>query len=122
MNPLPGNRNILKTVFGSISNTINQIEINDKLELNIYQNLTVSDGIQSNNPWLQEMPDPISKVCWDNYLSINPKDATKLDIKSDPGTMTTNLIRVELIMSVMKYLELFNLVKRRNCWYCNGIW
>ena len=96
MNPLPGNRKILKTVTASISNKINQIEINDKLELNIYQNLTVSDGVQSNNPWLQEMPDPISKVCWDNHLSVNPKDASVLDIKSDPGTMTTNLLRVEV--------------------------
>ena len=54
--------------------------------------MTVSDGIQSNNPWLQEMPDPISKVCWDNYISINPKDANKLSVKTDVGTMTTNLL------------------------------
>ena len=31
----------------------------ENFELNLYQNMTVSDGIQSNNPWLQEMPDPI---------------------------------------------------------------
>ena len=65
-------------------------------ELNIYQNLTVSDGIQANNPWLQEMPDPISKVCWDNYLSVNPKDASKLNIKTDSGTMTTNLLTLSI--------------------------
>ena len=51
-------------------------------ELNIYKNVTVGDGIQSNNPWLQEMPDPISKVCWDNYISINPKDASELKIRN----------------------------------------
>ena len=38
------------------------------------------------------MPDPISKVCWDNYISINPKDANKLTVKTDVGTMTTNLL------------------------------
>ena len=68
---------------------------NEDFELNLYHNLTVSDGIQSNNPWLQEMPDPISKVCWDNYISINPKDASKLQVKTDVGTMTTNVLKIQ---------------------------
>jgi hypothetical protein len=29
---------------------------------------------QSNNPWLMELPDPISKVTWDNYVTMNPAD------------------------------------------------
>ena len=30
----------------------------------------MGDGTQANNPWLQEMPDPISKVTWDNYVAV----------------------------------------------------
>jgi molybdopterin-containing oxidoreductase family iron-sulfur binding subunit len=45
------------------------------LELVIYQSSAIGDGTQSNNPWLQEMPDPITKSCWDNYLTISPLDA-----------------------------------------------
>ena len=56
---------------------------NEAFEINIYLNSSVGDGVQANNPWLHEMPDPISKVCWDNYLSINPKDANKLNLKTD---------------------------------------
>lgn len=95
LNPLP---NIFKTRISEVSKISNLIDNkidNEGFELNLYHNLTVSDGIQSNNPWLQEMPDPISKVCWDNYISINPKDASKLQVKTDVGTMTTNVLKIQ---------------------------
>lgn len=44
-------------------------------ELVLYQKTGLGTGTQSNNPWLQELPDPISKVTWDNYLSLSPKFA-----------------------------------------------
>ena len=95
LNPLP---NIFKTRISEVSKISTLIDTeseNEDFELNLYHNLTVSDGIQSNNPWLQEMPDPISKVCWDNYISINPKDASKLEVKTDVGTMTTNVLKIQ---------------------------
>ncbi|MFN8144045.1 MAG: TAT-variant-translocated molybdopterin oxidoreductase [Bacteroidia bacterium] len=45
------------------------------IELVIYEKVGMGNGQQSNNPWLQELPDPISKVTWDNYLAVSPKDA-----------------------------------------------
>jgi molybdopterin-containing oxidoreductase family iron-sulfur binding subunit len=50
------------------------------IELQIYQNVSIGDGKSANNPWLQELPDPVSKVTWDNYAAINPKFAEKLGI------------------------------------------
>jgi molybdopterin-containing oxidoreductase family iron-sulfur binding subunit len=38
----------------------------------------MGDGTQANNPWLQELPDPITRMSWDNYLTISPKDAENL--------------------------------------------
>lgn len=32
-------------------------------------------GAWSNNPWLQELSDPITKACWDNYICMSPKTA-----------------------------------------------
>jgi molybdopterin-containing oxidoreductase family iron-sulfur binding subunit len=46
-------------------------------ELIAYQKTGIGDGKFSNNPWLQEMPDPISKVTWDNYITMNPVEMTK---------------------------------------------
>ena len=44
------------------------------MEMVLYQKAGIGVGIQSNNPWLQEMPDPISKVTWDNYITMAPAD------------------------------------------------
>ena len=43
----------------------------------------MGDGTQSNNPWLQELPDPITRLSWDNYLTISPADAKKLGLEND---------------------------------------
>jgi molybdopterin-containing oxidoreductase family iron-sulfur binding subunit len=51
------------------------------LELVIYEKVSMGDGTQANNPWLQEMPDPISKACWDNYLTIPQSLASELGIE-----------------------------------------
>ncbi len=37
--------------------------------------LVHGNGRYANNPWLQELPDPISKVVWDNYVAVSPKYA-----------------------------------------------
>ena len=47
----------------------------DTLELHIYESIPMRDGKQANNAFLQELPDPVSKVTWDNYLAISPKQA-----------------------------------------------
>ena len=35
-------------------------------------------GHHAANPWLQELPDAISKIVWDNYLTMAPSDCYKL--------------------------------------------
>lgn len=59
------------------------------IELHVYQNVSIGDGRSANNPWLQELPDPVSKVTWDNYAAISPKFAEKLGIKE------TNLVEIK---------------------------
>ena len=50
------------------------------IDMVLYQPVGVRDGAYGNNPWLQEMPDPVSKVCWDNYVALPKSLAMKLDI------------------------------------------
>ena len=45
------------------------------MELVLYTKTGMGDGQQANNPWLQEFPDPITRVSWDNYLTISQADA-----------------------------------------------
>ncbi|MFI5222441.1 MAG: 4Fe-4S dicluster domain-containing protein, partial [Bacteroidia bacterium] len=56
-------------------------ESKDKTEISLYKKVGVGDGTHANNPWLQELPDPISKVCWDNYAAIGKVTADKLQLK-----------------------------------------
>lgn len=50
-------------------------------ELVAYENGTVGNGSQANNPLLQELPDPITKAVWDHYVTISPKDASSINFK-----------------------------------------
>lgn len=54
-----------------------------ELELVLYTKTSIGDGTQANNPWLQELPDPITRMAWDNYLTISPKDAEKFEIENN---------------------------------------
>jgi len=48
-------------------------------ELVVYEKVAIGrGGSWSNNPWLQEMPDPITKCTWDNYIAMSPKRAKEL--------------------------------------------
>lgn len=49
----------------------------DKTELQLYQTVAMRDGKRANNPWLQELPDPVSKVTWDNFAAMSPSDMKK---------------------------------------------
>jgi len=47
---------------------------------------SVGDGRAANNPWLQEMPHPITKVVWDNPVVVSPATARALDLEPDDYT------------------------------------
>lgn len=51
--------------------------------LKLYVKTTLGDGRQANNPWLQEMPDPITRASWDNYLLVSRADAQRLGLENE---------------------------------------
>jgi len=53
------------------------------MELTLYSKVGMGDGQQASNPWLQEFPDPISRVCWDNYVTVSKSDAQMLDFVNE---------------------------------------
>ncbi len=48
-----------------------------KVQVKLYEKVGLRQGRMSNNPWLQELPDPISKVTWDNYVASSIVYASK---------------------------------------------
>ena len=53
------------------------------MELILYTKTGMGDGQQANNPWLQEFPDPITRVSWDNYVTISRTDAERLELMNE---------------------------------------
>ena len=47
----------------------------------LYPTVAMLDGRNAYNPWLHELPDPITKVTWDNYASISPAAAQRLGVE-----------------------------------------
>ncbi len=53
-----------------------------KFRLVLYPKVGLLDGRGAHNPWLQELPDPITKTVWDNHADFAPATAAKLGIRS----------------------------------------
>ncbi|MDP3913979.1 MAG: 4Fe-4S dicluster domain-containing protein [Bacteroidota bacterium] len=62
---------------------------NDSIELSLYSNVSIGTGKHANNPWLQELPDPVTKICWDNYAAVSPKWAEEMGFE-DAQLITIN--------------------------------
>jgi len=84
------------TVSGSAFNSSKIAEAATKIaaikggatEVVLYQKISMGNGSQANNPWLQELPDPISKVTWDNYAMMGTemyKTMYGKDVLKDKG-------------------------------------
>jgi MoCo/4Fe-4S cofactor protein with predicted Tat translocation signal len=52
----------------------------EALELVFDPDPMIWDGRYANNPWLQELPRPFSKITWDNAALISPDDAERLGL------------------------------------------
>jgi len=43
---------------------------NSDLEISFYESVSLGNGQYASNPWLQEMPDPVTRTTWGNYLAV----------------------------------------------------
>ncbi|MDA1080419.1 MAG: 4Fe-4S dicluster domain-containing protein [Gemmatimonadetes bacterium] len=50
--------------------------------LHVYQSPVVGDGRGANKPWLQELPDPVTKIAWQTVVELHPETARKLSLVS----------------------------------------
>jgi molybdopterin-containing oxidoreductase family iron-sulfur binding subunit len=50
------------------------------LELELYADTKVGDGRFSGVSWLQELPDPVTKLTWDNAALVSPRTAAQLQV------------------------------------------
>ena len=54
----------------------------NNLEVIFYRDAKVDDGRYANNGWMQELPDPITKMTWDNAVLVSRKTAKELAVSN----------------------------------------
>ena len=69
--------------YSAAANALAKSKAVQGLELVLYTKTGLGDGQQANNPWLQEFPDPITRVSWDNYLTVSNADARKYEMSNE---------------------------------------
>jgi molybdopterin-containing oxidoreductase family iron-sulfur binding subunit len=59
--------------------------------------VALRDGRHANNPWLQELPDPVTKTTWGNFAAVSPALARTLSLKDgEVISLKTEKAQVEL--------------------------
>ncbi|MGI9429898.1 MAG: 4Fe-4S dicluster domain-containing protein [Bythopirellula sp.] len=60
---------------------VDQQQATDAFTLVLYNKVAMPDSRHAHNPWLHELPDPVTKVTWGNYVCVSPNDADSLGLK-----------------------------------------
>ncbi len=68
----------------------------DQLEVVFHRDYSVDDGRYNNNGWLQELPDPVTKIVWENAIMLSPATAKLF------GVSTINHENANLQVPVLK--------------------
>jgi molybdopterin-containing oxidoreductase family iron-sulfur binding subunit len=66
-------------------------------EIVFYETIAIGEGRQANNPWLQELPNPVTKICWDNYATISSAQAIEYDLH-DGDVITIDDIEIPVFI------------------------
>ena len=78
-----GSKASVKTVSvstGFLVGSSSSLSGNGKLEIAILPDPSVYDGRFANNGWLQELPNPLNKITWENVALVSPNTAKELGI------------------------------------------
>ncbi len=71
---------------GEAANALNAtFKPGSNYEVVLYQKIGIGTGNQANNPWLQEFPDPISRVTWDNYITMSHEEMKEMGFNTLMG-------------------------------------
>jgi molybdopterin-containing oxidoreductase family iron-sulfur binding subunit len=69
--------------YAAAATAVSKSKSTGDFELVLYTKTGMGDGQHANNPWLQEFPDPITRVSWDNYVTVSNADAKKLGLTNE---------------------------------------
>jgi len=84
--------------FRTVDLSSASIDSSSGLELVLYEKIGLGTGKHANNPWLQELPDPITKAVWDNYVCVAPSYAKEHDLKNEDVVLVNGIIELPVLV------------------------
>jgi molybdopterin-containing oxidoreductase family iron-sulfur binding subunit len=57
----------------------------ESLRVHVFPHIALFDGRGANRPWLQELPDPMTKVAWSDWMEVHPREAQAEGIAQGSG-------------------------------------
>lgn len=77
------NARIASGFSSSMRTALNNLPETNGVEIVIRPDHTLYDGRYANNSWLQELPDPMTKITWDNVALMSPNTAESLGVENE---------------------------------------
>ncbi|HEY5023303.1 MAG TPA: 4Fe-4S dicluster domain-containing protein [Gemmatimonadaceae bacterium] len=68
----------------------------------VYPHPFLGDGRGANKPWLQEIPDPVTKICWQTVVEMNPATAEKMGL-ANGDLVTVQTAAGSVTLPVLRY-------------------
>ena len=72
--------------------------LKDGLEVILYEKISIGTGKYTNNPWLLELPDPITTATWDNYVCVPVAYARKNNLNKEDVVMVNGNLELPVIV------------------------
>ncbi len=89
---------------------LSSVSENGELELELYTSVAMGSGEQANNPWLHELPDPLTRASWDNYLKISRTDAEAMGLENwhvSNGALNGSYVNVRVGDTVVEKVPVY---------------
>lgn len=68
------------------------------IELVVYEKIAMGVGKYTNNPWLLELPDPITTATWDNYLCVSPQFAKENNLAKEDVVLLNGMFEIPVVV------------------------
>lgn len=76
---------------------INRIQISN-MEVELIESSCLGDGRQANNPWLMELPDPITKLTWNNVAAVPVRWAKEQGLKTGDLILINDQLKMPVLI------------------------
>jgi molybdopterin-containing oxidoreductase family iron-sulfur binding subunit len=85
------------------------------------QSVNIGSGRFAANPWLQELPDPVTKICWDNYAAISASLAKRFSLADGDIILLNKKLEIPVFIQQGQEDDTISVVTGYGKWVHTGV-